>query len=79
MLCWPQHVLAILLQCRLMGKAQEACSSLSATDNLIYEKLKGAIFRTYELVPEAYRQRFRSYENSQTSIDFVREKGVLFD
>ncbi|KAF7667007.1 hypothetical protein LDENG_00083250 [Lucifuga dentata] len=33
---WPQDVWAILLQCKLTGKAQEACASLSAADSLGY-------------------------------------------
>ncbi|XP_033998203.1 uncharacterized protein LOC117492193 [Trematomus bernacchii] len=55
---WPEDVWAILLQCKLVGKAQEACSSLSVEDSLVYENVKGAVLRAYELVPEAIRQRF---------------------
>ena len=78
---WPENVWAILLQCKLTGKAQEACSSLSVEDGLEYEKVKNAVLRTYELVPEAYRQRFRNLRKvgSQTYLDFAREKGILFD
>lgn len=57
---WPKDVWAILLQCRLTGKAQEACSALSVEDGLLYDKVKNVILRVYELVPEAYRQQFRS-------------------
>lgn len=34
-----------------------------------------------ELVPEAYRQRFRGLrkEAGQTYLDFAREKGIMFD
>ncbi|KAF7640719.1 hypothetical protein LDENG_00020130, partial [Lucifuga dentata] len=78
---WPQDVWAILLQCKLTGKAQEACASLSATDSLVYDNLKVAILRAYELVPEAFQQRFRGLKKSfsQTYSDFTREKGILFD
>ena len=78
---WPKDVWAILLQCNLAGKAQEACSSLSVEDSLVYEKVKSAILRVYELVPEAYRQRFRGLRkhSNQTFADFAREKGILFD
>ncbi len=48
---WPKDVWAILLQCELVGKAQEACSSLSLEDSLRYKKVKTAILRVYELVP----------------------------
>ncbi|CAI5682738.1 unnamed protein product [Oreochromis niloticus] len=50
---WPRDSWAILLQCKLVGKAQEVCSSLSAEDSLDYDKLKSAILLAYELVPEA--------------------------
>ena len=35
----------------------------------------------YELVPEAYRQRFRNLKKTQvqTFVDFSREMGILFD
>ncbi len=44
-----------------MGKAQEVCAVLSLEDSLNYDVVKTAILRAYELVPEAYRQRFRNY------------------
>lgn len=70
-----------MLQCKLVGKAQEAWSVLSVEDGLDYEKVKSAILRAYELVPEAYRQRFRSLRKSpsQSYVDFARKKGILFD
>nr|XP_043874918.1 uncharacterized protein LOC122764957 isoform X2 [Solea senegalensis] len=78
---WPKDVWPILLQCKLTGKAPEACASLSVEDGLSYEKVKSAILQVYELVPEAYRQRFRGLRKtaSQTYADFAREKGMLFD
>ncbi|XP_071062224.1 uncharacterized protein [Pseudochaenichthys georgianus] len=80
-LLWPEDVWAILVQCKLVGKAQAACSSLSVEDSLEYDKVKGAILRAYELVPEAYRQGFRGMKKAagQTYVDFAREKKVLFD
>ena len=48
--------------------------------------VKSAMLQVYELVPEAYRQRFRGLRTpkmlktaGQTYADFAREKGVLFD
>ncbi len=43
--------------------------------------VKVAILRAYELVPEAYRQRFRNHKknSSQTFVEFAREKGALFE
>ncbi|CAI5656311.1 unnamed protein product [Oreochromis niloticus] len=78
---WPRDAWAIPLQCKLVGKAQEVCSSLSAECSLDYDKLKSAILLAYELVPEAYRQQFRGLKKvqGQSFLDFAREKSVLFD
>ncbi|XP_067255058.1 uncharacterized protein [Chanodichthys erythropterus] len=78
---WPKEVWCLLLQCRLVGKAQEVCSALSLEESLRYDVVKNAVLRAYELVPEAYRQRFRNHKKvaQQTFVEFAREKGVLFD
>lgn len=39
---WTEDVWVILLQCKLSGKAEEACS-LPVEDGLVYEKVKSAI------------------------------------
>ena len=64
-----------------MGKAQEVCASLSIEDSLDYNRLKKTVLQAYELVPEAYRQRFRNSEKTanQTYVEFMRDKSVLFD
>ena len=54
---WPTHAWTLLLESVLVGKAREAYSVLSIEGSKDYEKVKGAILRTYELDPEAYRQR----------------------
>ncbi len=43
--------------------------------------VKSAVLRPYELVPEAYRQKFRGHVKAvkQTCVEFVREKRVLFE
>ncbi|XP_036003896.1 uncharacterized protein LOC118566311 [Fundulus heteroclitus] len=78
---WPKEMWAVLLQCKLMGKAQEVVSCLSTEDGMNYEVLKKSILRAYELVPEAYRQKFRNHKrsNGQSYMEFAREKGMLFD
>ena len=60
-LSWPPDVWAILLQCKLNGKAQEAIATLSIQDSMQYAVVKATILRAYELVPEAYRQKFRQH------------------
>ncbi len=56
---WSDLDMTMLLQCVLTGKAREAFSSLSVADSKVYGKVKSAVLKVYELVPEAYRQRFR--------------------
>lgn len=56
-LCWPKEAWTILLQCKLVGKAQEVFSTLLLEESLKYDTVKLAIPRMYELVLEAYRQR----------------------
>ncbi len=67
---------ALLLQCNLEGKAQEVCSSLPFEQSLDYDIVKTAMLRTYDLLPEAYRQKFWDYVKSskQTFIEFARER-----
>lgn len=55
---WPEDLWPLLLQSVLKGKAQDAYASLSVTDCGDYVKVKDAIRQAYELVPEAYRQKF---------------------
>lgn len=78
---WPKEAWTLLLQCRLVGKAQEVFSTLSLDDSMKYDIVKNTILRAYELVPEAYRQRFRNHRKTgqQTYVEFAREKGILFD
>ncbi len=78
---WPQNVWPLLLQCKLVGKAQEVCSALTLEQSLDYDAMKNAVLRAYELVPEAYRQKFRSLVKtpSKTFVEFARDKANLFD
>lgn len=56
---WPKNVWPLLLQCKLVGKPQEVCASLSIEDSLDYDTVKTTVLCAYELVPEAYSQKFR--------------------
>lgn len=77
----PKETWSLLIQCKLTGKAQEVSSALSVNDSLDYDKLKNAVLKAYELVPEAYRQKFRLHSkgSSQTFVEYAREKSMLFD
>lgn len=78
---WAKNVWPLLLKCLFTGKAQEAYASLSPELSLDYEKVKTAVLRAYELVPEAYRQRFRRFKktDNQSYVEFGCEKEALFD
>ena len=70
----------MLLQSVLIGKAREIFSQLPVEDCAKYD-IKELILKGYELVPEMYRQRFRSLvkTGSKTFIEFAHEKSQLFD
>ena len=78
---WPSEVWPLLLQCKIYGKAQDAVAALPVEESLSYEHVKSAILRVYKLVPEAYRQKFRTCRkpSDQSYVEFAREKGTLFD
>ena len=78
-LSWPKESWVLLLQSVLVGKAQEIYGSLSVEQSSNYEHVKEAILKAYELVPEAYRQKFRIYlkYDSKTHVEFAREKEML--
>ncbi len=80
-LSWPNDMWALLLQCNLIGRAQEVCAALPIEASLDYDTVKAAVLRAYELVPEAYRQKFRvcSKQAKQTYVEFAREKKTLFE
>ncbi|KAJ8020406.1 hypothetical protein HOLleu_39989 [Holothuria leucospilota] len=78
---WPRDKWSILIQSNFTGKAQEVYSALSIEDSMDYDKVKKAILQAYELVPEAYRQKFRKYRkaNTQTYVEFAYQKERHFD
>ena len=71
----------MLLQSVVIGKAHEIYTQLSLEHGSDYEKVKELIIKAYELVPEAYRQKFRNCrkENDQTHVEFARTKEQSFD
>ncbi|KAJ8031746.1 hypothetical protein HOLleu_25047 [Holothuria leucospilota] len=76
---WPRDKWSILIQSNFTGKAQEVYSALSIEDSMDYDKVKKAILQAYELVPEAYRQKFRKYRkaDTQTYVEFAYQKKVI--
>lgn len=78
---WPNAVRIVMLQTVITGKAQEAYAALPMEDRKDYDKVKVTILKAYELVPEAYRQRFRNWRKGdrQTHSEVVRELVSHFD
>ena len=78
---WPKSMWCMLLQSHLVGKSQEIYSSLTVEQCSDYDFVKPEVLKAYELVPEAYRQRFRKSikHTHQTHVEFAHYKEVLFD
>ena len=78
---WPKEHWTLLLQSVLIGKAREIYIQLSVEQSQHYETVKELILKGYELVPEAYRQKFRNCkkDSNQTHVEFARSKEQLFD
>ena len=55
--------------------------ALPISECVDYNSVKNTILKAYELVPEAYHQKFRNYrkQESQTHVEFAHEKEVYFD
>ena len=77
---WPDSARTLMLQCVLTGRAQEAYSSLTDADSQKYSSVKSAVLKAYELVPEAYRQRFRTWKkgDKQSHLEFARDLTMYF-
>ena len=78
---WPKEHWTLLLQSVLIGKAREIYTQLGFEQSHHYETVKELILKGYELVPEAYRQKFRNCQkdSNQTHVEFARNKEQLFD
>ena len=78
---WPKEHWTLLLQSVVIGKAREIYTQLSLEQSSDYDKVKELILKSYEPVPEAYRQKFRDCrkEHDQTHVEFARTKEQLFD
>ena len=77
---WSDVERTLLLQCVLTSRPQLAYAALSVADSQVYDRVKTAVLKAYELVPEAYRFRFRNMRKiyEQTNVDFVRALTLQF-
>ena len=64
------------MQSVVIGKAQEIYTQLSLEQSSDNDKVKELILKAYELVPEAYRQKFIDCrkEPHQTLVDLLEQK-----
>ena len=78
---WPKEQWTLPLQSVVIGKVREIYTQLSLEQSSDYDKVKELILKAYELVPEAYRQKFMNCrkENDQTHIELARTKEQLLD
>ena len=78
---WPRGHWTLLLQSVVIGKAREIYTQLSLEQSSDYVKVKELILKAYELVPEAYRQKYRDCrkEPYQTHVEFASTKEQFFD
>lgn len=77
---WPESERVVMLQSVFTGKAQAAYSALGDRESQVYRTVKAAVLKAYELVPEAYRQRFRSWRKAekQSHVEFAKDLTKFF-
>ena len=70
---WPREFWSMLLLTVLTRKAQRAYVTLPTENYADYEMVKAAILKSFELVPEAYRQKFRMQrkKENQSYVEFL--------
>ena len=78
---WPKKCWSMLLQTVLTGKAQRAYATLPTENCADYDLVKAAVLKSFELVPEAYKQKFRTQRKTenQSYVEFLREKENALD
>ena len=78
---WPEVMWTTLVQSRLTGKAQKVYVSLKDDISSDYSSVREIILKSYKLVPEAYRQKFRDLKKfpNQTFVEFARVKEQLMN
>ena len=78
---WPKECWSMLLQTVLTGKAQRAYATLPTENCADYDLVKAAVLKSFELDPEAYRQKFRTQRKTenQSYVEFLREKENALD
>ena len=78
---WPSKIRTLLFQSVLKGKAQIVYAALDTSQCENYDVVKREILKAYELVPEAYRRKFRdmSKGDSIMYMDHARNLEIACD
>ncbi|KAK0144590.1 Retrovirus-related Pol polyprotein from transposon 412 [Merluccius polli] len=78
---WPKEEWVTLIRGSLIGKAQAAYVALDLSQIGDYDLVHQTVLKAYELVPEAYRQSFRTekVKPGQTYLYFARQQEAAFD
>ena len=81
LLGWTNTAKILLLQSVLVGKGQIAYSSLNTEDSQSYDIIKNEVLKSYQLIPEAYRQKFRTCAklDSETFSEFGKKLEINLD
>ncbi|XP_066940415.1 uncharacterized protein [Macrobrachium rosenbergii] len=82
LLKWPQEYWTTLIQSKLIGRAQKVYVTLDESLSSDYDNVKAIVLKAYELVPEAYRQRFRNLQKDREQtfyLEFAREVAIASD
>jgi hypothetical protein len=76
---WPKDQWTVLLSSVLKGKAATAFAAVPTAHYSDYDFVKNAILQSYELVPEAYRLKFRTSRRAekQTYVEWGRDLSIL--
>ncbi|XP_068237109.1 uncharacterized protein [Palaemon carinicauda] len=71
----------VLIQCRLVGEAIRVYKALEEGIARDYQKVKALVLKAYNLVPEAYRLKFRNDNKhiSQSFVEFALVKENQFE
>ena len=78
---WPKEYWSTLVQSSFRGKAREVYAAMSVEGSMDYESVKAEVLKSYEWVPERYREKFRSWRKSagQTHMEYSREQKLWYD
>lgn len=76
---WPEDKWTLLIQSVLVGKAQETYAALDHVQSREYDVVKRAVLTAYEVVPKAYRQKFRSLcrQQEETYLDVAQQQEAV--